>query len=304
MSRSKSLIFSKTMSTKPSLVFFGNERLATGVTTSTPILKALIYEGYVIEVIVVSNSPTKSRNKRELEVETVAKEYNIPVIKDEKLSNFSAQFAVLAAFGKIIPQTVIDKFPLGIINIHPSLLPKYRGPTPIESTILTGERETGVSLMKLVAKMDAGPVYAQAKIGLSGKETKQELANKLSVAGADLLIKNLKLILDASLQPKEQDESGAIYTALIDKSLGTVDWSLPAEVIERQVRAYTGWPKSRTNIHSQEVIITKARIAADENDGELVTKCGSGYLEIQEIIAPSGRKMSGGDFLRGYSKLR
>lgn len=292
------------MSKSKSLIFFGNERLATGVSTSVPTLQALVSAGYKVEEVIVSNKPSNSRSSRELEIEKVAKKLKIPLISDENLSNFSAQFGVLVAYGKIIPQSIIDRFPLGIINVHPSLLPKYRGPTPIESTILSDAHETGVSLMKLVAKMDAGPVYAQAKIKLDGKETKQQLAGRLSKAGAKLLVDNLDAILNGFLQPKNQDESKATYTVLIGKTLGNVDWSLPAAIIERQVRAYGGWPRSSTIIHGYSVIITKARLASSETDGALVIKASPGWLEIEGLIGPSGKHMSGSEFLRGYSKLR
>src|SRR5581483_9225315 len=128
--------------------------------------------------------------------------------------------AVLVAFGRIIPQPIIDLFPKGIINIHPSLLPKLRGPTPIETAILDGLTETGVSLMRLEAKMDAGPLYSQQKISLNGDETKLELATKLNKVGAELLINSLPAILDGSLIPKPQNNSKATYTKLITKDDG------------------------------------------------------------------------------------
>lgn len=292
------------MSKSRSLIFFGNERLGTGISTSAPTLQSLIKTGYDVQGLVVSNKSPNSRSKRPLEVQEVAKKYKIPVITDLKLNNFSAQFGVLVAYGRIIPQSIIDKFPDGIINIHPSLLPKFRGPTPVESAILSGVPETGVSLMKLVAKMDAGPVFSQQKVTLNGHETKADLAKKLNQIGAELLTKHLPDILSGSLEAKPQNEGQAIYTALIDKSLSKIDLSLPAEILERQVRAYAGWPRSTTKIHDQEVIVTKSRVVQSENDGKLVLEANPGYLEIEELIAPSGRKMSGADFLRGYSKQR
>jgi methionyl-tRNA formyltransferase len=291
------------------LVFFGNERLATGVSTDAPTLRALVKAGYEIGAVVSSRSEGVSRNKRGLEIGAVAHAYHIPVIfPDEleqmagRLAKLEADAAVLVAFGMIIPQNIIDVFPKGIINIHPSLLPKYRGPTPVETAILDGAAETGVSLMGLAAKMDAGPVYIQAKLALDGSETKPHLAKKLLNIGTELLIDNLQAILDGTLEPIPQDSSAATYTKTLDKTDGWVDFEEPAEKIERKVRAFLGFPKTRAKVLNQEVVITKARVAKAADDGHLVVKAKPGWLEIVELIAPSGRTMSGADFLRGYKK--
>src|SRR5689334_16640705 len=136
------------------LVFFGNERLATGVSTDAPALRSLVKAGYDVKAVVASHSEGVSRNKRGLEIVEVAHAYHIPVLIPENLEDVfddlvkpDAEAGVLVAFGKIIPQKIIDIFPKGIINIHPSLLPVYRGPTPVETAILEGSKETGVSLM-------------------------------------------------------------------------------------------------------------------------------------------------------------
>jgi methionyl-tRNA formyltransferase len=296
--------------TKPKkLVFFGNERLATGVTTDAPVLRALMKAGYELSAVVANHTEGISRNKRELEIGSVAHAYHIPVIFtyrlgeiEDKLRNLNADAAVLVAYGQIIPQNIIDVFPKGIINIHPSLLPKYRGPTPVETVILDGASETGVSLMSLSAGMDAGPVYMQAKLALDGSETKPQLAKKLLDLGSDLLIDNLEAILDGTLVPLPQDSSAATYTKLLDKTDGWLDFAEPAERIERKVRAYLGFPKSRAEVLGNEIVITKARLAKDADDGKLVIKAQPGFLEILELTAPSGRSMSGADFLRGYKK--
>jgi methionyl-tRNA formyltransferase len=298
------------MSKSKKLIFFGNERLATGIKhTDTPTLKILIKEGYEV-VAVISNFATgRSRNARELEIAKVANENNIPVllpthvrdIKDD-IKNLNADFGVLVAYGRIIPEDIIKIFPHGIINIHPSLLPKYRGPTPIEQAILDGAEITGTSIMRLVTEMDAGPVYAQSKISLNGNESKDELANKQLEIGSRLLIDNLPSILDSSLSPAAQDNSKATYTKLLNKTDGIISWDNPAEIIQRQIRAFAGYPKSRTDLLNRSVVITKSRVAQDKDDGELVMRCQPGWLEITELTAPSGRSMSGAEFLRGYNK--
>ena len=291
------------------MIFFGNERLATGLKTSTPTLKMLIESGYQLKAVISSYTEATSRQKQPLEIAEVAKKNGLPLllpdnlmsIKDD-IAGYGAEAAVLVAFGRIIPSAIIDIFPKGIINIHPSLLPKYRGPTPIETAILDGANETGVSLMRLVAEMDAGPVYAQKRLSLTTSETKQEIADKLLACGRDLLKEHLPAILEGWLTPKPQNESDATYTKLIKKEDGKVDFGQPAEVIERQVWAFAGWPKSQAKIHGQDVIITKTRVAKDEKAGKLVMKCRPGWLEIQELVGPSGKTMQGADFLRGYRK--
>lgn len=299
------------------ILFFGNERIATGVNTEVPTLQALIQAGYeVAAVVVAQNDPGKSRKARQLEIAAIAESHNIPVISPSKLSesvsdlaSFKAEAAVLVAFGKIVPQTVIDIFPRGIINIHPSLLPKHRGPTPIESVILNGEGETGVSLMQLSAEMDAGPVFAQETILLNGRETKQQLADQLLGIGKDMLMNYLPQIIDGSLPPITQKESNATYDNRIGKVDGVLDFvGKNAEQLEREVRAFAGWPRSRAKIGTTEVVITQAH-AADTNgtpgtpllDGTtLGIYASQGALVIDSLI-PSGKKeMPTQAFLAGY----
>jgi methionyl-tRNA formyltransferase len=294
------------MAVSKKLVFFGNERLATAVKTTAPTLRVLIDAGWQVCAVVSNFRPAVSRSERELEIATVARAHNIPLLLPEKVADiahelrqFGAECGVLVAYGQIVPQSIIDIFPAGIINIHPSLLPHYRGPTPVETAILDGATETGVSLMALAAKMDAGPVYAQQALSLSGGETKQELADKLLGIGTQMLIDNLPAIIDGKMRATEQNEAEATYTKLLKKDDGVVNWQEPAEVVERKIRAYAGYPKSRTEVHDKEIIITKARVAESGEDGQLVMQCNPGWLEIIELIAPSGRTVSGADFLRG-----
>ena len=245
------------------ILFFGNERLATGVTTEAPVLRALSAKYKIAGVVVAQNELGRSRADREPEIIDVARHSNIPVLAPKKLAEardelaaFQAQIGVLVAYGKIVPQEIIDLFPKGIINIHPSLLPKHRGPTPVESVILNGEAETGVSLMQLTSQMDAGPVYAQQTLTLTGNEEKQLLADKLALAGKDMLMEALPGILNGELLPKPQAEASATYDSLIDKSSGSLDFTKPAEQLEREVRAYAGWPRSSTKIGDTDVIVT------------------------------------------------
>jgi methionyl-tRNA formyltransferase len=297
------------VSSKTKLLFFGNERLATATPTDAPTLRALVEAGYDITAVITSHKEMTRRNPRPLEIAAVAHTYHIPVELPaskqelyETAKQYKAEAAVLVAYGRLIPQEVLDLFPKGIINIHPSLLPKLRGTTPVETAILNGYDETGVSLMKLVAEMDAGPVYAQKTIELTGIEAKQELARQLLETGSKLLIENLDDILSGKLEPTVQDETEATYTRMLKKEDGLIDFTEPADVIERKVRAFLGFPKTKALIFDKDITITRARVAASPSDGHLVMDCQPGYLEILELIAPSGRTMSGGDFIRGYKK--
>ena len=292
------------------LIFFGNERLSTGFTPQgAPTLQALILAGYTVSAVVANYEKGNSRNARQLEVEAVAKKYHIPLLLpsspnsiQQQLAGYKPAVGVLVAYGKLISQSIIDVFPHGIVNIHPSLLPAYRGPTPIEQAILDGAPKTGVSLMQLVKKMDAGPVYAQREVNLQGSESKKHLTDQLLQHGKNLLIETLPHILSGTLTPLPQDEQNATYTSLIKKSDGIMDLRKPAKQLEREVRAYNGWPKSKATMLGHDIVVTKVRIAEDESDGALTITCDPGWLEILELIAPSGRTMTGIDFLRGYGK--
>lgn len=302
--------------TSKKILFFGNERLATGVTTTAPTLRALIEAGYEVCAVVLNNDRAVSRKSRTLEVAEVAKQHDIPVLFPDKLKDVSEDLAdyqavagVLVAYGRIIPQKIIDLFPAGIVNIHPSLLPKHRGPTPIESVVLAGEPETGVSLMKLVREMDAGPVYAQRTISVPGKTSKQALCDKLSKIGSEMLVQNLPHIIDGSLKPQAQDNSEATYDSLINKADGVLDWTKPAALLEREIRAYAGWPKSRAVIDKHRVIVTEADVKKTSGEsgeytvfnGNLIIHCGVDSLEIRRLQPENKKEMPVEAFLKGYS---
>jgi methionyl-tRNA formyltransferase len=297
------------------IVFFGNERLATGVTTGVWTLKELLAAGYDVVAVVSHNESTTSRKQRQLEIAEVAKEHNIPLLLPSKpsdilgqLIDFKADIGVLVAYGKIIPQSVIDIFPHGIINIHPSALPKHRGPTPLESVILTGEKTTAVSIMQLAKEMDAGPVFAQYSPIPSFNVTKQALADAQLTFGAQLLVEKLPAILDGSLQPTPQDQAQATYDQLIEKKDGIIDWQKSADVIAREVRAYAGWPKSRTTLGGTDVVITESSTldtlgapgAVTTEGGSLFVACKRGTLKIERLTPAGKSEMTAQAFLAGY----
>lgn len=297
------------------IVFFGNERLATGVATSAPTLTALIEAGFNVVAVVSHNEDTASRKPRPLEVADVAKKHNIPVLLPSKPSEIIEQLkayepaaGVLVAYGKIVPQSVIDIFPAGIVNIHPSLLPLHRGPTPLESVILDGSKTTGVSLMRLSKEMDAGPVYAYSEYDLIGSETKQQLANELIELGSAMVVSLLPRIITGEVKGKPQDDTEATYDKLIKKEDGVLDWQKPAVRLEREVRAYAEWPKSRTILGGHAVIVTKAHVVVGVGEPGKIWKDGNklGFYTSKDIFAidslkPAGKgEMSITAFLNGY----
>jgi methionyl-tRNA formyltransferase len=301
---------------KPKVIFFGNERLATGVSTTAPTLQALVTAGYPVAAVVSHNEATTSRKLRTLEIAEVAKAHTIPVLLPEKpaliieqLQAYQAEVGVLAAYGKIVPQSVIDIFPHGIINIHPSLLPKHRGPTPLESVILKGETETGVSVMGLVKAMDGGPVYAQARVALTGSETKQELADKLLGLGSGMILEVLEQIFSGTAKPLPQDDDQATFDELINKEDGLLDFNKPALQLEREVRAYIEWPKSRTIIAGKEVVITLAHVEGGSGEPGQIWKDGKKFgfyttdgIFVIDELKPAGKGiMSAEAFLAGYA---
>lgn len=291
------------------LIFFGNERLVSGLTHSdTPVLKSLIEAGYDICAVITNDAGTKSRKQKTLEVAEVAQAHGIPVLTPDRpmdiydqLAGMQADVAVLVAYGRIVPQKLIDLFPFGIVNIHPSLLPKYRGPSPIESAIAGGDESTGVSIMALSKEMDAGPVFSQIRIDLSGHETSPELAATLAERAAAELITTLPKILDESLTPKTQDESNATYCQLIDKKDATLNPGVQtSEQAERLVRAYKAFPRARIQLGDTQLIILAAHIADSSNSPLDIEFADGRYLSIDELIAPSGKTMSAEAFLKGY----
>lgn len=299
------------------IVFFGNERIATGVNTDVPVLKTLLKNGYDIAAIVTNYEAGKSRRSRQLEIAKVAEEHKIPLLIPDKLSDIKQQLidyrcpvGVLVAYGKIVPEEIINIFPKGIVNIHPSLLPKHRGPTPIEAAILEGDQKTGVSLMLLAKEMDAGPILAQKTVHLNGNETKQQLADSLLELGKKLLLENLPKYITGDIKPRKQPHPDrATYSQKLTKENSPIDWTKPAIVIEREIRAFSEWPKSRTVLGKQEIVVTKAHVVeATGRPGEikldnknLVVCTGQASLAIDNLKPAGKPEMTAQAFLAGYS---
>lgn len=280
----------------------------------------LIREGYEIEALIVKDNPQNSRKKRESAIIALAREHNVPVITvtskaelAESITRLTADTAILAAFGMIIDQEIIDHFAHGILNIHPSLLPKYRGTTPIETALLNGDKETGVSIMQLTSGMDSGPVFAQAIQVLAGDESKATLTDALGLLGATLLVEILPKILTGDISSTPQDESRASYTKMLTKEDSVLDFSKSAQVLEREIRAFADWPGSKTTVNDTEVTITSA-YSVPSNDptkkpGDywiveeanlLALETADGYLCVQTLKPAGKSEMTAAEFINGY----
>ena len=295
------------------IVFFGTDAF------SVPSLIRLIAEGWNIAAVVTKPDAPTGRGQQITQpaVKRLAIASDIPVFQPEKLadiepdlSELGASIGVVVAYGKIISAAMLELFPKGFINVHSSLLPRYRGAAPIEAAILNGDAETGVTLMQLEAGLDTGPTYDQTRLQLDGTENRETLYERLAELGAELLCMRLPAILDDQIVPIPQDESEATTVGRIAKSAGVIDWSKPAEVIEREIRGYLGWPGSRTVISDTDAIITSAHIisgagspglAFATEDGDLAVYAGDGALVIDTLKPAGKREMSGRDFLRGHS---
>lgn len=289
--------------TSQKILFFGTESYSTGT------LQALIDHGF--EVIAVVTKPD-ARSGRGMKltappVKQLALEHDITVWQPKKLRDIADDIralqpitGVLVAYGKIIPQSIIDLFAPGIINIHPSLLPRYRGPSPIEATLINRDTQTGVTIMQLEAGMDSGPIYAQETLTLTGRETKKDLYEVLFGMGEQTLMHILPGIMSGALQPVAQDHSQATYCSLLTKEDSLLD---PAEMTaveaEAHVRAYLGFPRSRIIAAEHNLIVTAAHTSKNAEHALSIQFSDGLYLTIDQVIAPSGKTMNAQDYLRG-----
>ena len=288
------------------IIFFGNEQLAQGVKTKTPIFDALLSTEHEICALILP----AARVRKPFEITKVAQAHNIPIHLVEKgrdllpiIEQYHPDLGVLAAFGKLVPQDAIDAIPCGIINVHPSLLPKYRGTTPIETPLLNGDTETGVSVMRLVMAMDAGPILAQAKVPITAETTKQSLYDDLSALGAKLILDVLPGTLAKNAPETPQDESEATFTQKLSKDLSDLNFAAKAaQTLANEVRAYAGFPKSKAILLGIPCTITKAHVA-DSPLTELDQRCADGkYLIIDRLLPENSKEMDAKSFLNGHKK--
>lgn len=256
---------------------------------------------YKIQFVITGNEKEvqgRKKNNTINPIVEIAKKYKIPIHRtnkirtDEKLINeiikAKPDLGVIADFGQIIPKEIIDIFKHGILNIHPSLLPKHRGSSPIQSTILNGDPEAGITIIAINEKMDAGGIISQVTVSLSQSETATTLKNYLAEIGASLLLNSIPYYIAGDLKPVPQNEEFATFTKIIKKEDGLVDLSTDKFTVDRKIRAFNDWPKAYIMIKNKRVQLLSAHF---EEDGEFVI----------DVVKPEGKKeMSYQDFMHGY----
>ena len=225
------------------------------------------------------------------------------------LAAFGPEVVVVAAYGLFLPPETLEVPPLGCLNIHPSLLPRYRGPSPVVTAILNGDEETGVTIMKLDEGMDSGPILAQERVSIDEEETTPVLTRRLFDLGADLLVDTLPRWSSGKIQATPQDESRATFTSLVKKEDGEIDWIDDAARIARMVRAYEPWPGTFTYWDGRLLKILGATSMAGDaqpsqvvalNDGRIGVGTGDGLLAVSNLQSEGRRPSDAQDFVRGY----
>jgi methionyl-tRNA formyltransferase len=291
-------------------VFLGTPSFAV------PTLEKLIAAHQVIEVVTQPDRP-KGRGKvlAAPPVKECARRHGLPVYQPERirkpeavehLRQLAADVMIVVGYGQIIPQSIIDLPRHGILNVHASLLPKYRGAAPIQWAIVNGETETGVTIMQIDAGLDTGDILLRAHTSIEPDETAVELGERLAVMGAELLIDALARI--ERITPEPQDSSQATYAPILKKEDGRIDWTQPARAIHNRVRGFQPWPGAHSRLRGQSLHIWKSGVAeraAGEPgrlrhlDRRVWVDCGEGALELIEVQLEGKKRMSAVDFAHG-----
>ncbi len=297
------------------IIFMGTPDFAVGT------LRALAEAGHEITLVVSQPDKPKGRGHAMVPtpVKVAAEELGIPVFQPVKireakdvLEKTEADVCVVAAFGQIIPASILHMKKYGCINVHASLLPKYRGAAPIQWAVIDGEKESGVTIMQMDEGLDTGDMLAKAIVPLDEKETGGSLFDKLSEAGGRLCVETLAKLEKGEITPEKQGESPTAYASMLDKKMGNIDWNKSAVMIERLVRGLNPWPSAYTHLDGKTLKIWACDVlpqsASKGESGEIleVTKdaihvqTGDGILVLREIQLAGKARMDAGAFLRGY----
>jgi methionyl-tRNA formyltransferase len=297
------------------IVFMGTP--ATAAATLEQLLQG---QDRIVGVVTQPDRPTgRGQKSAPSPVRSVAETHGIPVVAPEKirapefqgtLGNWRPEIIVVVAYGRILPKTILELAPRGCLNVHYSLLPKYRGAAPAAWTIINGEAKAGVTTMRLVEKMDAGPVYLQESIAVAPDETSGSLQTKLTPIGSRLLLETLRQLKEGGLQPREQDESAVTFAPMLKKEDGRIDWNQSSLVIERRVRGLNPWPGAYTHIGNKLLKIHRAKVLPGDskrNPGEVIRAdagglwiaTGAGIIGLDEVQLENKRRLPGAEFIKG-----
>lgn len=298
------------------IVFMGTPDFAV------PALEALHESNHRAELVVTQPDRRKGRGRKLAPppVKAAALEMGYEVVQPEsiktvefadRMKSVAPDLYVVVAYGHILTREILDIPKKGAVNIHASILPKYRGAAPIQRAVISGEKETGVTIMYLDEGMDTGDILAVEKTEISNRDTAGTLHDRLAVVGAKLLISTLDELAEGTAGPLPQDHSLATYAPPLKKDDGRIDWKKPAEEIETLIRGVTPWPGAFTFHGEKRLKIFRAKVLHSDAgapagtvvrgfDGELRVAAGEGCLGIEEIQGPSGKRLPIEDFLRGY----
>jgi methionyl-tRNA formyltransferase len=298
------------------IVFFGTPDFAV------PTLEELLRSRHRIAAVVTQPDRPRGRGHRRIDspVKTIAIETGVPVLQPDRLkdaaflrafADLSADVAVVAAYGRILPAEVLAIPRRGFLNVHASLLPRYRGAAPVHRAIIAGEHETGVTIMRVVPALDAGPVLATVRLAIGPSDTSDQVEQRLAEAGAGLLLATIEALEERLATETPQDEAAATYAPRLDKGEGRIDWSWSAARIHNVVRGLHPWPLSFSFIKGHRVILRRSAIAGERSRAQpgtvveaagdrLVVGTGEGEVAILEIQPEGKRAMTARDFLAGH----
>jgi methionyl-tRNA formyltransferase len=298
------------------LVFCGTPRFAV------PTLEKLVAAGFRVCLVVTQPDRPKGRGLELVAspVKQCALSLDIPVVQPDKIKaneEFREQLAaikpdaiIVVGYGRLIPQWMLDLPPLGNINLHASLLPKYRGAAPIQWAIAQGETVSGVTTMRLDADLDTGDILLQQELAIAPEDTAETLAPRLAATGADLMVETLHRLPAGSIQPRPQDNSRATLAPILTKEDGLVDFSRSAAEIFNRMRGFQPWPGAHTEFRGKNLLIVKARPTSDalppaelrvQDADRLLVGCGhSSSLELLELQLEGKKRTSARDFIHGY----
>jgi methionyl-tRNA formyltransferase len=310
------------MKNKLRIIFAGTPDFAA------PTLKALINDADFDILAIITQEDKPVGRKQELTpppVKVIAQENKIKILQptkikliQEEITALKPDFLIVVAYGKLLPQAILDIPKYGCINVHASLLPRWRGAAVIQAPILAGDKETGVTIMKMDKGLDTGPIIAQMKINILKDETAETLHNELAKIGSMILPETLKTFARGEMELKPQDEKFATYARELKKEDGKIDWNKPAVEIERMVRAYTPWPgtfgrfeigdlrfgKNLKIIEVKNNVLAINKYKVGETfliDKKMAVQTGDGALIIEKLQLEGGKPMSAEEFLRGHT---
>ena len=291
---------------------------------AVPSLEALIAAGHTICGVFTQPDRPKNRGMKlqAPPVKRIALAYDIPVfqpvtLKDgtalEEIRQLSPELIVVAAYGRLLPREILELPAKGCINVHSSLLPKYRGAAPINWAVLNGEEETGVTIMYMAQELDAGDIIAQASTPIDPEETVESVHDRLAGLGARLLVQTVSRLEAGTAERTPQDGERATYAPMLSRELSPIDWTRPAREIHDQIRGLMAWPRASTDVLGGEAVkLYRSQVLEEKRSGTAGTVLGGGkagidvlcgdgkVLRITELQAPGSRRMSAADYLRGH----